>query len=205
MNLTDTAFDCLIRPLRVRGKFRFLAPLLPRTGTRTAKVFGHRMSLDLADVGQRGVYLGSYEFNETRWVRSILHAGDTAIDVGANCGYYTALFSRIVGPSGQVLALEPNPRLADRLEHFAASNGLSHVEIIRAGASDSHSCITLYIPPAEDHNESATMAKMPSWAPVDVPIVRLDKICGDRNVTRVKLLKLDIEGHEHRALSGMEE
>lgn len=205
MSLSQVFFYQFLRPLRVRGKFRFLSPLLASTGTRKATVFGSKMSLDISDHIQRGVYLGSYEFNETRWVRTLLQPGDTAIDVGANCGYYTTLFAQQVGPAGRVVAIEPNPNLAVRLHHIIEQNALRNVELIPAGASDKEGNITLYIPPAEDHMENATMAPMPSWQPVNVPIVRLAEVCSSRGLNRIKLLKLDIEGHEVNALLGMEE
>jgi FkbM family methyltransferase len=162
------------------------------------------MLINLGDLVQRTVFLGSYEMNETSWVRSILEPGDTAIDVGANCGYYTALFSRLVGTTGRVLALEPNPSLLAGLGEFVRSNAIHNIEVIGVGASSVDSHIILSIPPAEFRNENATMAPVPTWTAVKVPIVRLDKICGDRKLKEVKLLKLDIEGHEHRALQGME-
>ena len=32
----------------------------------------------------------------------------SVVDVGANLGYYSLLASRLVGPTGRVVALEPN-------------------------------------------------------------------------------------------------
>src|SRR3954453_6323025 len=81
----------VLRPVPFRGKYRLLHRLVPRTGTRTAEVFGARMELDLSDWIQRNIYLGSYERQETRVFRRLLKAGDVAVDVGANVGYFTPL------------------------------------------------------------------------------------------------------------------
>jgi FkbM family methyltransferase len=204
MTILDAFFDYVVRPLPIRGKYRLLSPLLPRDGRKTARVFDYRMSVNLGDLIQRTIFLGSYEMNETSWVRSVLGSGDTAIDVGANCGYYTALFSRLVGVTGKVLSLEPHPSLLAALKTFVRANAIRNVELVGAGASNVDSQITLSIPPAEHRNESATMAPVPSWTQINVPIVRLDEICANRKLKVVKLLKLDIEGHEPRALQGME-
>jgi len=201
-NLADSLFDRVIRPARVRGKFRFLSPLLPKAGTRSALVNGCTMPLDLADLIQRSVFLGSFEFEESRWVHQILRSGDVAVDVGANCGYYSTLFAQLVGPSGTVIAFEPNPGLAERLSRVLAANNLTWVRLQHAGASDLDGSTTLYIPPPEWHNEDATMAPVEGWRTVKVPIRRLDDVLLELGDRPVRLMKLDIEGHEHRALSG---
>src|SRR3569623_1242720 len=45
-----------------------------------------------------------FEPEETRVVMDSVHPGHVAIDAGANYGWYTTLFSRLVGPAGAVHA-----------------------------------------------------------------------------------------------------
>lgn len=133
--IRELIFDYLVRPFPIRGKFKFLSRFLPKTGVVSARVNGLRgFALDLGDLIQRNVYLGSYEMPETRWARSVLQLGDSAIDVGANCGYYTSLFLRRVGRRGRVLAVEANPRLSQRLSDCLQRNGVDNVDLICAGS-----------------------------------------------------------------------
>ena len=55
-----------------------------------------------------GLLSGAYEPHLTAVFERYCHAGMTVVDVGANLGDYSLLASHLVGPSGKVVALEPN-------------------------------------------------------------------------------------------------
>lgn len=61
------------------------------------------------DVGNVIVTHGYFEPATTNMVRSILHPGDTYINIGANFGYYACLGAQLVGNKGKVIAIEANP------------------------------------------------------------------------------------------------
>jgi hypothetical protein len=48
---------------------------------------------------------------------TLLMEGSVFVDVGAHVGYYSLQAAKIVGPSGSVISVEPNPPIADRLRH----------------------------------------------------------------------------------------
>src|SRR6266446_717422 len=76
-----------------------------RSTGRTYEVNGCRMVLPQSDVA-----LGIRGFSErfvTDYFRRTVRPGMRVVDVGAHVGYYTLLFSRLVGQSGQVFAFEP--------------------------------------------------------------------------------------------------
>ena len=66
-----------------------------------------RESISRADV----YFTGRYEPQETAILRELLKPGMTFVDVGANWGYFTLVGAHLVGPSGRVISLEPEPRL----------------------------------------------------------------------------------------------
>jgi FkbM family methyltransferase len=54
------------------------------------------------------------------FVRQLIKEGDTVVDIGANLGYFTKLFSKWVGNSGRVIAIEPVP-LYNRIIKWACA------------------------------------------------------------------------------------
>lgn len=47
-----------------------------------------------------GCWLGTYELEKQRTIMPFIKPGMTIFDIGAQAGFYTLLFSRLVGPSG---------------------------------------------------------------------------------------------------------
>ncbi|MDQ1019999.1 hypothetical protein QFZ43_006548 [Streptomyces afghaniensis] len=81
-------------------------PLTATARTRDGAVF----PVVTSDVIQRYLWLfGAWEPHLTAWMRARLAPGDTVVDAGAHTGYFTVLASRLVGPAGRVVAIEPSP------------------------------------------------------------------------------------------------
>jgi FkbM family methyltransferase len=170
---------------------------------------GVRLILPLADYNWRHLYFhGSYEPHVTALVEQLLQPGETAVDVGANNGFYTALFARRVGPAGRVHAFEANPVLSDRLERMIALNGFSEcVRLHPVAVSDREGTARFYL---SDHLDTTGMSSLvrktylEDGACIEVPTTALDRWARDPEIGPIALLKMDIEGAEIAALRGME-
>ena len=100
-----------------------------------ADLGGATFICDLQDTISREVcFTGRYEPQETQLAMRLLRPGMTAVDVGANWGYFTLLCAHLVGASGRVIALEPHPRLSSMLAENAATNALPPVDVLTLAA-----------------------------------------------------------------------
>ncbi len=198
--------DLLARAVRpfpyFRGRQRVLDSLLPREGVRMAVVNGAVMELDLADLIQRNIYMGSYEPAETARFANLLEPGMTVVDVGANIGYYTLLAARSVGPEGKVLALEPSPIFA-KLSRSVGTLRSQNVTCLNLAASATEGRLRLFLPPASYQNfDPSVVAYTEGMTETEVECRPLDAVLADQGLDRVDALKIDVEGHEPAVVEG---
>lgn len=135
---------------------------------------------------------------EIRFVLDALGPGDVAIDVGAHKGAFTYWMQRRVGPSGRVIAVEPQPALAARLAEIARDRRWHHVRVEACALSDAPGRLPLYVP--EGGPSPGASLSLPRGAPVEVPVSTLDALVAPG--TPVRLIKCDVEGHEARVFAG---
>ena len=130
-----------------------------------------------------------------------LKKGDTVIDVGAFHGIFTIYASKLVGDTGKVYAFEPDWLSFRMLKKNIELNKLNNVIAVNKGLWKSNcemgfrsflgnSRIFEY-----DENQIITN---------NISVIRFDDFVKENNLT-VDFIKMDIEGAELEALSGMEE
>src|SRR6185436_6225769 len=95
------------------------------------------------EIARDACLVGIYEPQETWLVSRLLRPGMTAVDVGANWGYFTLLCAHLVGATGRVLSLEPDPRVFELLQENLALNDLPHVTPLPLAAAASCGTLTL--------------------------------------------------------------
>ncbi|MGY3346691.1 MULTISPECIES: FkbM family methyltransferase [unclassified Bradyrhizobium] len=146
-------------------------------------------------------YLGTFEPHCLPYVRAIASEGDTVLDVGANIGFYTVESAAVVGQGGRVISIEAAPSHAQSLRRNIEINRLQNVSVFEAAVGSSSGMATL-------KRSNAANLGMFSLGAIDgveahiVKIRTIDDILAEAHVTSLKLIKMDIEGSEYRALLG---
>lgn len=156
----------------------------------------------LSDLGYR-LRRGEYE-PETKGVLSrYLRAGGVFIDLGANEGYFSVLGSRLVGPHGRVIAVEPQSRLQDVIRANLVENKCSNVRVVKAVVASRTEKVALKLAP--DMNTGATSLFRSTKYPLpteDVQSFTLDEFLDTASTSYCDLMKVDVEGAEYDVFAG---
>ena len=130
---------------------------------------------------------------------NLLTTGDTVVDGGAHTGLHTFPLSRLIGPAGNVIAVEALPDLANDLRRRTIS--LANVTVVAAALTDFRGRVTFQ----RVHEDLARsgIQRVPYPGPmtvqqVVVPALQLDDLVSGS----LRFIKLDLEGGEFNALRG---
>jgi FkbM family methyltransferase len=162
-----------------------------------------------------------HEMETSAQVRQLLKPGMTMLDIGGHVGYYTRLASNLVGTSGRVVAFEPHPRNVEYLRRNTQK--FANVTVLQVALAQSEGTAELYdylMMSAsgslhyDEKIRDVQRAQMSDWdvAPraknfepqkFSVRTARVDDLLAEQGITRVDVVKMDIEGAEMGALRGM--
>jgi FkbM family methyltransferase len=151
-------------------------------------------------------FVGDFEPSETELLSSLVRPGDTVFDIGANFGWYTTLFSRLVGERGRVVAFEPVPPTFHELEQNLALNGHPgnvHAHLLALG--ERNGTVTLHVPTWPWLGPAFASAARQHGGPHETytsPMETLNGFMGRTHEGCVDLVKCDVEGGELAILKG---
>lgn len=164
---------------------------------RATTFFGSRFECDVRDMIQATIiHLGSWEPRVSAILVRLISRGDTVIDVGANIGYYSLLFSKAVGPDGSVVAVEALPKLARIVDRHATDNGLENIRVVNAAVSDHCGTLQMYEAPGTNIGMSTIRPERGFRPSATVPCAPLHELVTDRELRSATFIKIDIEGAE---------
>ncbi len=139
-------------------------------------------------------FLGTYEPEQTAAFLQAVRPGSVVYDVGAHYGYYSLLASRLVGPTGRVVALEPSPRNLSKLRRHVELNHASNVTVVETAVSDREGESRF------DNRAGSGVGRLSPEGPLTVPVTTLEALAARFPAPNV--IKIDVEGAEEAVLDG---
>lgn len=166
---------------------------------------GQNLSVNVCEQLGGDLYYGlGFEAAEIELFRALIQPGWTVFDVGANVGIYTILSAAGVGPTGHVYAFEPVPDVRQILLDNLSRAGAANVTIAGTAVSDAPGEVELFVNEETALTSIGRTGRGKIVAVRRVPVCTLDAYASDRGVSRIDLLKIDVEGFEGHVLRGAE-
>lgn len=138
---------------------------------------------------------GAFEPEATKIVNRLVKEGDIVLDVGANIGYYTVIFSKLVGKAGKVIAFEPTDHFGKYLRMTLDANNAGNVDVYPIGLSNKNAELVIDI-----GKSSATLHPEPEYDTViakeQITLTTLDEFLESYPVPKIDFIKIDVDGHE---------
>ncbi len=206
---------------RLHRAVRTLVSRLPRGRGRTARLLsrifrrpfvdvvapyelGVRLTIDPRDAFQMEIWLGAYQPHVVAFLRNAVAPGARVLCAGLHVGYVAALARRLAGPTGLVVAADPDPNaFACAVANLRLGRGdmLAPVHLFAGGLSDRAGELSLYRSSVMGHSSFA--APHHGAEVRTVPLVRGDDWLIALGVPELDVMVLDVEGWEVQVLRGL--
>lgn len=194
----------------VAERFReLIVKTLVRHAAKRRESFGRFAVIPTDFVGMNVIANGFYERHELtilqRLIQSQNLAHTTALDIGANIGNHTVVFSKLFQ---SVIAFEPNPSVATLLETNVVLSGCRNVEVRRVGLGPQDA--TLPFTPDMEGNDGHGSFAIKGATTIDLPVRNGDDLLSeiDPEISSgerpIGFIKCDVEGFEASVFAGLE-
>jgi FkbM family methyltransferase len=141
--------------------------------------------------------------------------GATVWDVGAHIGYHSLTFAALVGPTGHVIAFEPNPHNIDRFRQHLERNAdlRERITLMTCALGNVNGEEDFVFSPEIDDGRSTGSHLKRVFTPEEpmayqsfsqrkISVVTADTLLSDEHVPGPSIIKIDVEGAEALVLAG---
>ncbi|HGE72005.1 TPA: FkbM family methyltransferase [Candidatus Poribacteria bacterium] len=151
------------------------------------------------------MYRNDYEHQIVRLIKKYLKKGDTFIDVGANIGFISAVAAGCVGQTGQIHSFEPVPSYFSRLKQMADMNKGFNIIVnsYALGEHEGSSNIDVRGNANIGWNTMVQGFMSNKEYSLEVKVIRLDDYIINNKLSKIKMIKIDVEGYEFFVLKGL--
>lgn len=165
--------------------------------------------LDLREGIDLTIYtLGAFEVDTLLALQKLVRPGDTVLDIGANIGAHTLHLARLVGDSGRVIAFEPTDFAVGKLRtNLRANPYLEPRVVVHQGFLVADPAVTS-VPaiasswPVDGTVPDDLLMASRAMGSSGASAISLDSVMAAAGDPDVRLIKMDVDGHELEVLEG---
>lgn len=150
------------------------------------------------NVCEKRILFTPYYFDraEREFLASRIVPGFVFLDIGANVGGYSMAMAALAGPGARILAVEPQPKIFERLTFNIQQNPFGTVKALDCAVADRNGEVTLFIDPRNQGESSVKIVGSVDQSQLKVQARTLLDLVGQEGFDHVDAIKIDVEGAE---------
>ena len=147
---------------------------------------------------------GTYEDEINQLIRISLRSGDVALDIGANIGLQSIRMAQAVGIEGEVYAFEPLVYLQEKFISNIKLNKADNVRLFPFALSDTANEVDFEINTNNWNQGTFSIGNKSQGSESQKVIIKVaDDLPEIKDLQRIDLIKIDVEGFEYQVLRGL--
>jgi len=146
-------------------------------------------------IGRHIILSGKFDRSIVQVLLDQAQSGDVLLDIGANIGYFSAVFLKNVRDS-VAKCFEPQPGVVDLLCKNMAQFG-DRAEVVQVGLADQEGTLRFHVNPANRGS-----SRISADGELEIPVREAGKVL--QAMPRVDLIKIDVEGFEEPIFRSIE-
>ena len=163
--------------------------------------------IDLSEKMHKYLFIrGTYEPGLSRFFRMNIRPDDVVFDVGANFGWFSVLFLKLLDKRGSLHSFEPVPPIYEELkQNIALNKGKIEPKLnnFALGAKKTRTEINVFKNLPHGHASLSDLGREDA-STYDTEIITLDHYIEKYKIRKVDVIKIDVEGAEFNVLRGAE-
>ena len=153
--------------------------------------------------GFHNYYETDYEADNVKYFRTSVKNGNIVIDVGAQLGLMTKLFSDLVGENGRVHSFEPTPTTFALLNETVHLNHLSNVVTNQMAVCEVSGTAGFSISGIDaDAGNTLSTDRSLNRKEITINTISIDDYMASKKTPKIDFIKIDAEGAEYLVLLG---
>ena len=156
-------------------------------------------------IQQQLFWYGYYEKELGILLKRLVKANDVFLDIGANIGYFS-LLAAAVSSSSRVISFEPVHKLFQELNANISINNIKNIMPVNAAVGEINEEKEIFLS-APDNLGMSSFQEPENYSgkKEKVTVIAIDDWFKTSGLTKIDIIKLDVEGSELAALKGMHE
>lgn len=160
--------------------------------------------LDISDYPEWLLYFHS-KIDSSLSILSFIDPGDIVLDIGGNIGQTALIIGHKVGKTGKVISFEPYPATIEKFErNLSLNDSISNVRLEKFGLGDRETKLLMHQDSVTNSgaNRVVHQSLKEKTGVEEISIRTLDSYIKEKNISKIDLIKIDVEGFEMSVLKG---